>query len=207
LIIAIGEGTGEELALPVLIDKILKHQGVDTIGVADVALQTKGKPNMTRSGGLERFIRDANLESAYKGILVLLDGDTECPVTVAQELAGRVQIMERRCPVVIVVANKNYETWFYASVETICTHEDLPDGLTYSQDCETMPNVTTWLTNQMHVKEAFKKYKKTRHQLEFTEKLDVSTALSRSRSFRRLYNAVAQLVQAIDAQTNTVTPL
>lgn len=153
-----------------------------------------------RSGG-DFFVKD-KLENAirrYKerddcsAVLVLLDMDDDCPKEKAHELTTRIRAMEKLpFSVVVVCARREYETWFLASLETIC-------GQKYPGDPEAKRDAKGWLIKEF-------RYKPTVDQKTYTQKLDVNLAKSRSRSFRRLYHAFEEIIQAIENDQPVITP-
>lgn len=123
-------------------------------------------------------------------ILILSDLDDGCPKTEAIDLARRARALALPCPVAIVLAYREYEAWFLASLPTIAGNYDLPADLVYPGELEGRRNVKGWLSDQMP---PGKIYKETIHQVKMTNALDIDLALS-SRSFQRFYHAVEELV-------------
>ena len=79
-----------------------------------------------------------------------------------------------------------------ASLETIAGNCGLPANLKYEGDIESKRGVKEWLTAQMPPGLA---YKETLHQVKLTHLIDLDLAQQRSRSFRRLFHAVEELVE------------
>jgi len=161
-----------------------------------------GRGNLTKEGGLERFIKYAWKEPDCAAILILIDAENECPIDIATELSKRVEVMGILFPVVIVVANHMYECWFLASIETIAGHLGLPTDVESPADVEAIGNPKAWINQRLPHGRV---YKETQDQEAMTHLLDMGLA-KRSRSFQRLLHAVDQAVQAIDANANIVTP-
>jgi Domain of unknown function (DUF4276) len=197
-IVSIVEGDGEKEAVPNLLTTLLYSQSMYHYQVQP-ALTANGVGNLTKEGGIEKFISHAMRMPDCVGILVLLDSDGDCPVTKAKELAKRIQVHGTKYPVAIVLAHNSYEAWLLASIDTVCEHPDLPSGLTFEADCQEIPSPKRWIKERMH-------YHETTHQLELTRLMDVDIAKVNSRSFRRFCHAVEEILEASVAQTNTVTP-
>ena len=208
-IVPIVEGDGEVDAVPALLHKMLKASGRSDIGVG-TPLNAHSCSNLTKTGGLERFVQIAALRQDCGAILVLMDADKGCPLTIAKDFVDRIKKLGTKYPVVVVIANCEYEAWFLASLETI-TGKDLdgrtglPAGTSYpTLDVEGRVGVKEWLDRKFP---GSRKYKETQDQVCMTRLLDPELVQPRSRSFRRLRKAVDEAVAAIDAQQVIVTPL
>jgi len=200
-LVPIVEGDGEVTAVPALLRKILWQIPRYDIQVTRPK-SANGRGNLTKEGGLEKFIRYSWKERDCGAILVLIDADKECPVTLARDLTRRVEAIGVLFPVVIVVAKRMYETWFVASIATIAGHLDLPEDLTPPPNPEEVPNPKAWIENHFPAGRA---YKETQDQEAMTNLLDITLASS-ARSFQRMLNAIDQALEAIDTGANLVTP-
>ncbi len=202
-IVALVEGPGDVEAVPELLRKVLYEKQQWTWQVA--------RPK--RVGGLGalkkrlvKFMTYAERDAEEGGILILLDLDDGCPETEAINLARQIKSLNLSCPVAIVFAHREYEAWFLASLDSIVKQFNLlPTGLTCKGDVERIRDVKGWLTRQMPPGRA---YKPTIHQTRLTTWIDLDIACQNSRSFRRLCNAVQELLRmsAYD-QRGQVTPL
>jgi hypothetical protein len=191
------EGQGEVKALRTLIWKLIdwEHQRV-TIATPKNA---KGHGDLTKPGGIERFLELARWESECDGVLVLLDADEECAAERARGLAARAREKDLPFPVAVVCAKCEYEAWFLASLETIAGHVGIPAGTRFEGNVENKRGAKEWLSGQMP---KGRTYKETLDQASMTDLLDPDLVRPRSRSFRRLENAIKELL----AGGNKVTP-
>lgn len=81
----------------------------------------------------------------------------------------------------------------------------MPQNLVYEGDYEGKRDAKGWLKQQMP---DGKGYNPTTHQKQFTSLIDLELAYENSRSFRRLYHAIEQLLQAADkGERGYVSPL
>ncbi len=211
-IVPIVEGTGEQKALPTLCHKILREMGRSDVFIS-APITAKGKGNITRPGGLEKFLDAAFHEPNCAATLVLLDADKACALRLAESLSKRVNVHGTRVPVVIVVATCEYEAWFLASLPTIVgksirTNFVLPDSTVLDGDPEAKQDVKGWITAQLPKVNGRRRvaYDEAEDQLSMTRLIDVTLARDNSRSFRRLCHAIEQIVEAIDNSTIVVTP-
>lgn len=194
-IVPVVEGDGDAAALPELLGRILqeKYNRSDVVvaqGNKGV-VKTKGRPNLENK--LDKFLKHAQNKPECDAILVLLDADNDCPVTLARQLSQRCDEIGAKCPVEIVCAQRSYESWFLASFDTIKGHGSIPDTATFTDNVEEIGNPKQWLENQMPKGRA---YKETTHQASFSSRIDLDLALNNSRSFRRLCHALGQLLDA-----------
>ena len=145
---------------------------------------------------LDDFVRYAYKEKDCGAILIILDLDDGCPADEARALAEKVRKLNPRCPVAIVLAHREYETWFLASLDTIAGSHNLPPDLTFEGNIEDKRGAKEWLTAHMPAGQAYKPHV---DQASFTHLIDLDLARQRSRSFRRLCHAIKELVQIADA--------
>jgi hypothetical protein len=187
VIAAVVEGEGEVAALPVLLRRIMMEMHAVYVHVPPPARLSRGKLTLERD--IARAIHiQAKKVDGRGGVLVLLDADDDCPV----ECAGAVRdccLSLPGCPVEVVVANREFEAWFLASVESLRDHWAVAVNATYAGDPEQPRGAKERLAKCMT-----EKYVPTLHQAAFAQMLDLSTALARSRSFRRLASALERLI-------------
>ena len=188
-IVPIVEGLGEMEAAPALLRRILyerrDHYDVNVLSPKNA----NGKGRLVRR--LEDFLRYAASEDGCVAILVLLDADEDCPVELGTELASRASSINLHVPTAVVCAKREYENWFLASDEN------------FQGDAEEYSGAKQWLNRR--VVDGLT-YKETKNQVRFSATMDIDAAYETSRSFRRLCNAVDELVQFVDAGVVDVTP-
>jgi hypothetical protein len=198
-LVVVVEGEGDEAAVPRLLSRTLDLAGehgwfVDT----KRTLKVGGLPAFRKH--FDRYARLLRLQPA-DALLVLLDLEDGCPVREAQSLAADVRALSFPYPVAVVLAHREYEAWFLASLPSIASAvESLPDGAEYEDDPEARRGCKERLTALMPPGRA---YKETLDQPAFTSVLDFDLAAERCRSFQRLVHAVDQLTTATGA---VVTP-
>lgn len=201
-LVPIVEGDGETTAVPLLLRNILHYQIKRYDIQVSQAKNANGRGNLTKEGGLERFVEYAWKERDCGAILVIIDAENECTLDIAKDFSLRIEAMGVLFPVVIVVAKQMYETWFIASIESIAGNLDLPPGLVSPADPEEVRNPKRWIEQYFPPGRA---YKETQDQEAMTQLIDVNLARS-SRTFRRLLHAIDQALDAIDTGKRIVTP-
>ena len=204
-IVAIVEGPGDERALPSLIRRILHERlfryDIGT-GKSKVA---NGKENLV--GQFEKFVEYAMIDNP-SAILVLVDADEDCPVELASSLARRAAALNSTVPIAIVCAKSEYEAWFIWSLsdsagDGIRRNLGLPSSVVCPENAESIRDAKGWLTNHMSRN---RRYNPTADQDALTHHIAIELVREKSRSFRRLCDAVRDLADAVDAGASAVTP-
>ena len=188
-IVPVVEGDGDAHALPILLSRILseRYNRPDVVVAQGRTMVVKANGRPKLESRFEDFLQHALNKPECDAILVVLDADTDCPVSLAQGLLLRCEQMGLTCSVEIVCARREYESWFLASLETIKGNRGISDAAALTQDAEDIPNPKLWLTNQMPSGQA---YKETLHQASLTSLIDLDVAYINSRSFKRLCHAL-----------------
>jgi Domain of unknown function (DUF4276) len=216
------EGSGEVNAAPALVKRLLSESSAwSSLILAPTPFRVRGWGYLLREKGKEliRYLKAAAVDHRpLGGVLLLLDGDikgqgTFCAWNKACEVSkfAREAGGGSRFSVATVFAVKEYETWLIAGVESLAGKQ-LPDGrrgvnpsaMAPSGNLEEAPrNAKGWLNTQMS-----QGYKPAKDQAALTQMVDLNTIRKRGlRSFRRLENALQQLVEAIRTDKHIVTPI
>lgn len=117
---SIVEGDGEVAALRPLIESIIANS-------ADAAYPRIMRPYrmhrgslINNAGELERYAEQALNEAGPAArLLVLLDADDDCPAELGPQLRQRLAARFPNNPVSVNIANREYESWFIASSESL----------------------------------------------------------------------------------------
>lgn len=193
-IIPIVEGQGEVTAVPVLLRKLLWAQGVYDVAIPR-PINAHGSGGLARR--LERFVELAQRDPRCDGVMVVQDGEGECPKELARGYVARVRDSFLKHPVAVVIARCMYEAWLVASVPTI-----MPGVAPLEGDPEALGDPKAWLDAQMRPGRA---YKETTDQESMTADLDPELART-CRSFRRLESALDFLLDCIRTDKTGISP-
>jgi hypothetical protein len=148
-----------------------------------------------KPGKLEDTLRIYKERYDCAAVLVLVDMDEHCAREKAVEIVGRLHNIETLPFSVAVVCPKpEFEAWFLACLE------DILPGQIFEGDPEEGRDAKGYLKQEFG-------YKPTRHQLDYTRKINIQNAAERSRSFRRLIHAIEELVQAKERDETVITPI
>jgi hypothetical protein len=214
------EGSGEVDAAPVLVKRLLPSDAWSSLILVPTPFRVKGWGYLLKEKGKKwiRLLKAATVaHRPLGGVLLLLDGDIKgqafCARNKAWELsklavdAGAGSLFS----VATVFAVMEYETWLIAGVESLAG-KPLPEGrrgvnqgvVAPTGNLEEAPRAAkSWLSGNMAMG-----YKPTEDQKVLTEMVDLEAIRKRGlRSFRRMENALQQLVDAIRSGQHVVTPL
>jgi Domain of unknown function (DUF4276) len=185
-VVPVVEGHGESTAVPVLLRRIgwelgWSYQVAPPFRVPRTTLADPEKLSAAVA------VVSRNVPAAG-GVLVLLDADDDCPVELnakLQDVADNV-----RCGVEIVAANREFEAWFLASVESLRRHAAVKSDAAYANDPEQRRGAKEQLSKLMVTP-----YREVRHQPAFSDLIDLEMTWRNSRSFRRLLSALQRLLE------------
>lgn len=185
------EGHGEEEALRVLIYTILAAAESNAYPLIVAPYRVPWGTLVNVEGELERYaamgIRDGGPNTR---LIVVLDADDRCPAELGPTLLGRQNIRFPNNPASVNVANREYESWFMASAESIAQHVGCTSNFEIPSPIETIRNAKGWIgRNILH-----RSYKETVDQASFSSRIDVPIARGRSHSFNRLCCEVERLL-------------
>jgi hypothetical protein len=227
VIVPIVEGRGEVDAVPILLRGWLRFRGYRNVEVhPDGPVHAGGKGNIVAAydsvleRGVEHFTRLAWLRRP-DAILILVDADEDCPVTLAADLLARARTrVPHDCPIGVVVANREYEAWFLAAFASAkfrkalvgqrCRprQHSLPRGMDVEAiaDCkrrlETLIAFEKGESSSRHPA----RYKEPVHQPALTRILPFTRGMTRrSRSFRKLLEELDELLMRARRRRTSVT--
>lgn len=197
-IACIVEGDGEVAALPTLIQRIIASESPGAFVPVAARLRWPRSRLVTRPY-LEQAIRIAAERATPAGaILVLLDADDDCPATLGPQLLDWAttarQDMHGR--IAVVLANREYESWFVASADRLGGPDGLRAGVGVPGDSESRRGAKEWLTQNMT---RGGRYRPTTHQLLFSQRIAIRETRERSPSFDKLCRDIRRLVEALQA--------
>lgn len=120
-------------------------------------------------------------------VLILVDSDDDCPKKLAPLLLARAtRTPNSRRPVGVVLANREFESWFIAAAESIAGHADLRPDLRAPLDPESIRDAKGWLQEAMP---PGRRYLPTVDQPSLAGKFDLNAA-RRAPSFDKLYHEI-----------------
>ena len=192
-IASIVEGHGGCEAVPVLIRRIAL--ALDPAFVPSVSPVIRVPASrLVKKGELERAVELAARKNSGRGaILVLLDCEDGCPATEAPELLQRAVSARPDIPVSVVLAKREFESWFLGAVESLRGRRGLPMDVVGPDSPEAIRGAKEWLANRMT---PGKGYAESSDQPALAELFDMNAA-RRCDSFDKFYREVVRLLSIL----------
>ena len=188
------EGQGDEAAVPLLLRRL--RDEAQAWGLEVGKPQRKRRTQLVKKDSLQIAVRLAALREGCAGILILFDADDDCPAELAPTLEQWAREAAREIPCAVVMANREYEAWFLASMEALRgTAAILRDAISHP-DPEAPRDAKGELERRMP---GGASYSSTVDQAPLTAHLDLQNAYRRCRSFRKLVSAFGALAAAAGA--------
>lgn len=187
--VCIVEGHGEKDAIPLLLRRLV-HGKFQRWMTQFKPYNAHGRGNLTDPKRFDQILSRSLMERDLEAIIVVLDAENDCPKDLAVKLADWVRQRNPQAPVAIVVANRCYEAWLLA-------------GHCWDKQPEA---ITPGMAKGLIGRKMGQPYKETINQTRLTAQMKIWKAYRHCRSFRRLVNAVRQLINAVDNQQIIVTP-
>jgi hypothetical protein len=206
------EGKGEIAAARQLVERLMGQAGVFDFRIARPIRQPSSQ--LIRQEGISKAVELALITEDVAAILILFDGDLDvprgegvvspfCPKTDVPQLLRSAQEAARGVPCQIVVAYKEYESWLLAGIEGIRGKHGVPDDATCPNNFEAIRDAKGELASAMGTG---RKYLPLLHQVSMTAHFHLGLAFRRSRSFRKLVKAFAELHDAAGHPLEIWTP-
>ncbi|MDP2794033.1 MAG: DUF4276 family protein [Sulfurisoma sp.] len=184
------EGHGEVAAAPVLLRRLLWDQA-QCYGM-DVGTPIRRTcSQFRREEEVQRIVRVALLQPDCAAVLLLFDGEDDCPFELAAKVRGWAQAAAGQTPCEVVIAYREYETWFLASVESLRGRWGIAGDALAPINPEAKRNAKGALEEFMPANCA---YSPTVHQADMSANFDMALAHRRNRSFRKLVKTVGDLL-------------
>jgi Domain of unknown function (DUF4276) len=189
------EGHGEVESVPALVRRIAQELDPALVVVIPHPVRVT-KSKLLKSGELERAAELAALNvGGNGGVLIVLDCDEDCPALLGPELLGRVRSARADLPSAVVLAKREFESWFLASAESLRGHRGLSENLESPDHPEEIPGAKEWLSN--HILSGT--YAPTVDQAPLTHALDLTLA-RRAASFDKCYREIMLLLETLRSQ-------
>ena len=188
------EGHGEVSALPILVKRSVRAYRSACRAEVGRPIRKKRR-SLLKADELERSVEQAAIYTKRRGaVLVLLDSADDRACELAPKLLARARGASAGCPVSVVLACKEYEAWFLASIESLRSVGGLAADLEAVIDPEEIRGAKEWLSKRMP---RHQPYRETLHQAEFSGKFNLDLARSRSASFDKLCREIEGLCDAL----------
>lgn len=189
-VIAIVEGHGEVTAVPVLLRRVASELGGCHIEVPRPIRIPRDK--LVNSIEIARAVELAARQVGNSGgIIILLDSDKECPVTVAKKVLAAAREARSDIEIRVVVAQVEFEAWFLAAINSLRGKRGLLDSVEPPANPEAVTDAKGWITRHSR---SGSPYRETIDQAAFSAVFDLAEARS-ARSFDKFCRDVLSLLE------------
>ena len=143
--------------------------------------------------GVSQAVRLALLQPDCGAVLILFDGDDDCPADLGPTVQAWAAAVAADTPCRVVLAHREYEAWFLAAIESLRGRRGVRNDAEPHPDPERPRGAKEQLEARMQPGAS---YLETTDQPAFSALLSLPDAYRRSRSFRKLADSFANLVRA-----------
>ena len=191
------EGHGEVAAVPVLLRRFRDEAQAWQVDIGSPIRRSRGQ--LVQQAQLEQAVNLARRQPGCDAILIMFDGDTDCPAELGPRVQRWATVAAGEVPCEVVLPHREYEAWFLAAIESLRGARGMRLDAPLHPDPEAPRGAKEQLEARMH---AGKSYLERTHQPAFSKRFSMAAAHARSRSFRKLTKSFGDLLcamgQAVD---------
>jgi hypothetical protein len=180
------EGHGEVQAFPVLLRRLRDEAEAFEVDIAKPIRRRRSE--LVQEEPLRNSVRLAMLNVDCDAVLVLFDGDDDCPARLAPQLLAWMGEEAGDTPCAVAIAHREYEAWFLAALEP---EFDGPESVRDAKGA---------------LESLVGGYLPTVDQASHSAGLNLPSAYRRSRSFRHLVGVFDELVRRMGAARKPLPP-
>ena len=195
------EGHGEVRALPVLLRRFRDEAEVWDVDIGRPIRRPRSR--LVKEEELQQAVRLALLQPDCGAVLILFDGESDCPAGLGPTLQGWATAAAAGAPCSVVLAHREYEAWFLAAIESLRGHRGVMNDAEPHPDPESPRGAKEQLEARMQPGAS---YLETTDQPAFSALFSLPDAYRRSRSFRKLADSFANLVRAMEHDVEAWPP-
>jgi hypothetical protein len=186
------EGHGEQQAVRRLLLRIASDARAQAVLRINEPIRIKSGSFVNDQAYFNKYMALAAAKARQQPdghVLVLLDCEDDCPAQLGPQLLARAQSVAADVSTLVVLAHREYETWFMAAVVSLRNLEGMAADVVAPARPEAMRDAKGWLGRQM-----LYRYDPISHQLAFTNAFDLNAARTIP-SFDRLCRKIASIVK------------
>ena len=195
------EGYGEVKALPVLLRRLVEEAEVWSVGVGRPI--RKPRNQLVRETELKKAVRLALLQPDCSAVLILFDGNSDCPAELGPAVQEWAAAEAGGVPCEVVIAHREYEAWFLAAVESLRGQRRIRSDAQPHPKPEQPRDAKGHLEGRM---ESGATYLETTDQPALSASFSFTDAYRHSRSFRKLAYAFGRLVGSMGQEVGEWPP-
>lgn len=181
------EGHGEVQALPVLLRRLATALVPASRLILNPALRIKAGTFASDANYFRRHVELAARKAKpwpNACVLIVLDCEDHCPRQLGPELLQRARACRPDVPIIVILAYREFETWFLTAARSLRGVCGLPADLEPPVNSESLRDAKGWLSAKMR-----QPYNEPDHQPKLTAALAFDEAMaspSFARGFRKL---------------------
>jgi len=196
------EGHGEVGAVPVLLRRLIEEAQAWEVDVNRPIRRNRSQ--LVHKAELEKTVRLARLQPNCGGILILFDGDRDCPAELGPMVQGWAADVSGSVPCEVVMPHREYEAWFLAAIESLRGQR----GIRADADPHPAPETPRGAKEQLEARmRAGGSYIETTDQPAFSGRFSLTAAYSRCRSFQKLTKSFGALLRAAGQDIEVWPPI
>ena len=112
------------------------------------------------------------------------------PAELRTTILDRARAVRSDLPIEVVLANREYESWFIAAVDSLRGVRGITNDTDVPEDPESIQGAKEWLRSKMSGS-----YRPTADQAALTARFDLEVARRRAPSFDKMWRAVSALLR------------
>ncbi len=196
------EGHGDVAALPVLLRRLVEE--AQAWGVVIGQPIRRRRNQLVCETEVKRAVKLALLQSNCCSVLILLDGNADCPAELGPIVRAWSAAAAGNVPCRVVIAHRKYEAWFLSAIESLRGHRRIKDDAKSHPDLENPRGAKEQLEARMCTGAS---YLERIDQPAFSAMFSFPDACRRSRSFRKLTSSSGILIRAMGQNIDAWPPI
>ena len=195
------EGHGEVKAVPELLRRLISESQAWAVEIGRPIRRTRSQ--LVRETEVKKVVRLALRQQGCRAILILFDGDSDCPAHLGPTVQQWAAEAAGKAPCEVIIAHREYEAWFLAAIESLRGMRDIRDDACSHPHPERPRGAKEQLEDRM---QAGASYLETTDQVALSALFSLADAHRRCRSFRKLVSSFGRLVRSIGQETGEWPP-
>ena len=195
------EGHGEVAAVPVLLRRLIDEAQAWRVNIGRPIRRSRGQ--LVQQAQLEQAVNLALRQPGCDAILIMFDGDRDCPAELGPRVHRWATAAAGSVPCEVVLPHREYEAWFLAAVESLRGYRGVRPDAPPCPDPEAPRGAKAKLEAGM---DAGKSYLETAHQPAFSARFSMAAAHAQCRSFRKLTKSFGSLLCAMGQNVDSWPP-
>ena len=195
------EGYGDVAAFPVLLRRLITEAQAWSVGIGRPVRRSRYQ--LVQKAEVGRAVRLACLQPECSAVLILFDGDSDCPAELGPAVQAWAATAAGNMPCGVVMAHREYEAWFLAAIESLRGQSGIRDDADPHPAPETPRGAKEQLEARML---AGMSYLERTDQPAFSARFSLSDAYRRSRSFRKLTSSFGTLLRSMGQEITAWPP-